>query len=64
MTAIIIKRGSSDYGYVGAVCEDCPSRSGDKFWQSLYPRRIVEGYTLAERDRDEHNRVHHGTAAA
>ena len=45
--------------HVGAVCEDCPSRTGHRYWQHWYPTRTIEGYALAERDRDEHNRVHH-----
>lgn len=65
MSAKIIKRGSSDYGYVSAECNspECQDING-RPWIHSYSRRTVEGYTLAERDMKAHNKARHSAGTA
>jgi hypothetical protein len=63
MAASIRRTGSSDYGHVGVVCDECTDASG-RPWQIWYSRRTTEGRRLAERDRDGHNRARHATGHA
>ena len=58
--ASLRKTGGSDTGYVIAQCDapECKDINGVS-WQHAFSRRTVEGYTLAERDMNEHNRHRH-----
>lgn len=65
MAAKIVKRGTSDYGYVSAQCDadECRDING-RLWIHSYSRRTVEGFRLAERDMADHNKVRHAGGEA
>lgn len=65
MPAKLRRIGSTEFksGHVIAECDspECADGNGAP-WMHMFPTSTVEGYDLAKRDMDEHNRARHEEA--
>lgn len=65
MTAYLRRLGRGNSGHILAQCDDDACRDiNGRPWRVMHPCRLVEGYDLAKRDRDDHNRSHHPERSA